>query len=181
MTETWKDIKGFEGVYQISNLGRVKSLKRWIARSTNGYWIPERIRKPSATRGGYLFIPLSKDGRQIPKRVSRLVAEAFLEDYSQTAEIHHKDKDRTNNRADNLLCLMSKDHHKLHPAKPVIGKKGGLTIRFNSAAEAGENGFDAANVSRCAKYSEYPDGHPKKRKYATHKGWIWRYERGEVE
>lgn len=56
MNEIWKDIKGFEGLYQVSNLGRVKSLRRWIDHVYNGgYWQEERIRALSPTRGGYLF------------------------------------------------------------------------------------------------------------------------------
>lgn len=185
MTEVWRDVKGYEGVYQVSDLGRVKSLARMVHRKDarygekSDYWIPERIRKSGITRGGYLFVPLCKDGITINKRVNRLVAEAFVPGYSAEKPVHHLDGDVTNNRADNLMCLTDKEHHDTHPGRAVVGEKDGVTITFRSSAEAGRNGFDAANVSRCAKYAEYPDGHPKKRKYATHKGWTWRYARGE--
>ena len=175
MTEIWMDIRGFEGMYQISNLGRVKSLARRINKSNGSYWIRERIRKLGVTRGGYLFAPLSKDGRQIGKRVNRLVAEAFLEDYSQSAEIHHKDGDRTNNRADNLECLSAEDHRKRHPPTPIIGEKDGVRLYFDSSEETRKAGFDPPNVSRCCKCSLLPDGHPRKKRYATHKGYRWMY------
>ena len=180
MTEVWRDVKGYEGVYQVSDLGRVKSLARWVNYSINGgRWQKERIRKLEKTKSGYLFVILSKDGTQIDKRVNRLVAEAFVPGYSAEKPVHHLDGDKTNNRADNLVCLTHEEHRKRHPGTPIIGEKDGITIRLECSTEAGKYGFDKANVSRCAKYAEYPDGHPKKRKYATHKGWTWRYARGE--
>lgn len=176
MNEVWKDIKGFEGLYQVSNLGRIRSLDRWVNNAYNGgYWKPGRIRRAGATRGGYLFAPLAVDGKTTAKRVNRLVAEAFLDGYSDEIEVHHKDGDKTNNRADNLVCLSSEAHHEEHPPKAVIGCKGENVIRLRSSEEARVYGFDPANVSRCCKCSTLPDGHPKKKKYATHKGYKWTY------
>ena len=175
--EVWKDIKGFEGVYQVSNLGRVRSLGRWVEHSYNGgWWKPGRIRKLAPTRGGYLFIPLSLNGVAYPKRVNRLVAEAFLDNYSEDMEIHHKDGDVQNNRADNLECLNSTEHHDTHKKfKSAIGTNGIETIILQKIMEAKDYGFDPANVSRCCKAAELEDGHPRKKKYATHKGYKWRY------
>ena len=185
MTEVWKDIKGYEGVYQVSNLGRIKSLARMVHRKNafygkkSDYWIPERIRATATAGNGYKYIPLMTNGIQESRWIHRLVAEAFLDGYSEEIEVHHIDRDPTNNRADNLVCLTREEHRKRHPGTPIIGEKDGITIRLECSTEAGKYGFDKANVSRCAKYAEYPDGHPKKRKYATHKGWTWRYARGE--
>ncbi len=185
MTEVWKDIKGFEGLYQVSNMGRVKSLKRLVERfmphwgTTSNYVQPEKIRKLAATRGGYLFLPLCKDGVNYPKRVNRLVAEAFIEDYSDDKEVHHIDGDITNNRADNLKCLSSKEHHQKHPGVSVIGTNGENTI-IARLANVGRYGFDMANVARCCKAAELEDDHPRKSKYATHKGYKWRYYTQEV-
>lgn len=173
--EVWKDIKGFEGVYQVSNLGRVRSLDRWVEHSYNGgWWKPGRIRKLAPTRGGYLFIPLSLNGVAYPKRVNRLVAEAFLDNYSEDMDIHHIDGDVTNNRADNLECLTLEEHHDKHPSVTVIGTNGENTI-ITQLMKVKDYGFDVANVSRCCKVAELEDGHPRKKKYATHKGYKWRY------
>lgn len=179
MTEVWRDVKGYEGVYQVSDLGRVKSLARKVHGTKSDYWIPERIRVISPTRDGYIVASLVVNGVRDPRRVHRLVAEAFLDGYSEEIEVHHIDRNPTNNRADNLVCLTHEEHRKRHPGTPIIGEKDGKTIRLESLGEAEKYGFNSAAVSRCAKYAEYPDGHPKKRKYATHKGWTWRYARGE--
>lgn len=180
MNEIWKDIKGFEGFYQISNFGRVRSLDRWVEHSCNGgWWQPGRIRKLGVTRGGYLFVPLTANGVTRPKRINRLVAEAFIEDYSEDKEVHHIDGDITNNRADNLKCLSSKEHHQKHPGVSVIGTNGEKTIIIR-LANVGRYGFDMANVARCCKAAELEDGHPRKSKYATHKGYKWRYYEQEV-
>lgn len=175
MTEKWKDVKGFEGIYQVSNLGRVKSLPRRVRVNRGGYWIKERVRKLGKTRGGYLFVPLIVDGKTVARRVNRLVAEAFVDGYDESKEVHHINGDKTDNRAQNLVCLTSKDHRKEHPPKAVIGRKGDDVIILQSCADAKACGFDPANVSRCCKCAELPDGNPRKRKYATHKGYIWRY------
>lgn len=182
MTEIWKDIKGFEGLYQVSNLGRVKSLEKEVHRfmphweTKSDYVAPERIRKLGTTRGGYTFIPLTKDGKRYGKRVNRLVAEAFLDGFDETVDVHHKDGDRTNNKADNLECVPTKEHREIHKkTKKVVGIKGDTIIRFESVGEVRSKGFDPANVSRCCKAATLPEGHPRRKKYATHKGFVWRY------
>ena len=177
MIEVWKDIKGFEGIYQVSNLGRVKSLDRWVEHPYNGgYWQLGRIRRLGTTRGGYLFVPLRKDGVISAKRVNRLVAEAFLDNYSEDMEIHHIDGDVTNNRVDNLECVDSMEHHDIHKKfKSAIGVNGTEIIILQKIKDAKDYGFDPANVSRCCRVAELEDGHPLKKKYATHKGFSWRY------
>lgn len=92
-SEIWKPIFGFEGLYQVSNCGRVKSLK-------NG---KERILKPCKVGHGYLRVDLFKDGKHNLKCVHRLVGEAFLpnDDLFKT-QCNHKDEDKTNNRVENL-------------------------------------------------------------------------------
>ena len=99
--EVWKDVVGFEGLYQVSNLGRVKSLQ-----STCNRWKAGRIRKPVDNRHGYLSINLSRDGRIVKARqyVHRLVAEAFVpnDDPINKTEVNHLNEDRSDNRAENL-------------------------------------------------------------------------------
>lgn len=92
MIEEWRDIVGYEGLYQVSNLGRVKSLRNNI------------IRKPTANRKGYKQVDLWKDGEVTHPSIHRLVAFHFLEVPSnyEEMEVNHKDEDKTNNRADNL-------------------------------------------------------------------------------
>lgn len=92
MIEEWVDIIGYEGLYQVSNLGRVKSLRNNI------------IRKPVSNRKGYKQVGLWKEGEVTHPSIHRLVALHFLEVPSnyEEMEVNHKDEDKTNNRADNL-------------------------------------------------------------------------------
>lgn len=92
MQEIWKDIEGYEGCYQVSNLGRVKSLK----------FGKEKILTPTINSRGYYHTCLRKDGRSDTVYIHRIVAKAFLPNPDNLPLINHKDEDKTNNRVDNL-------------------------------------------------------------------------------
>ena len=106
MKEIWKDIKDFEGLYQVSNLGKVKRIKSIIVDISQGgvrtREIPERLLKQSFVGCGYCSVMLSKKGKVRRFNVHRLVAEAFIPNPSNLPEINHKDENKTNNREDNL-------------------------------------------------------------------------------
>jgi hypothetical protein len=91
MQEEWKDIEGFEGTYQISDNGRVRSF-------CGG---KPHIMKQK-THKGYALVGLSKNGKQYLKQVHRLVALAFIDNPENKREVNHKDADKTNNTALNL-------------------------------------------------------------------------------
>ena len=91
--ERWKDIEDYDGAYQISDLGRVRSCKY-------GYW---RIRRPGKDGNGYLYINLCKDRNIKNVKIHRLVARYFVKnDNIFNSEINHKDENKENNRASNL-------------------------------------------------------------------------------
>ena len=102
--EVWKDIVGYEGLYQVSNLGRVKSLKRKVYAGRNRMrWQYERILSNNKTNGnGYIVVSLNKESKSKNKYVHRLVAEAFLENTNNYKYINHKDQNTFNNNANNL-------------------------------------------------------------------------------
>ena len=103
MKEIWKDIKGYEGLYQVSNLGRVKSLERKVLRSEGEYrTISERILKPQTTLRGYQRIGLHYKGINKLFRIHRLVAQAFIPNPDNKPEVNHIDGKTSNNRVDNL-------------------------------------------------------------------------------
>lgn len=104
MEEQWRDIIGYEGLYQISNFGRVKSLK--YHRSDK-----ERILKPKKEKNGYLQINLYKDEKLKTMFIHRLVANAFIpnEDIFKT-QINHKDENKENNNVNNLEFSTPKEN-----------------------------------------------------------------------
>ena len=92
MIEIWKNIQGYEGLYQISNLGRVKSL----------HYNKEKILKPNKYGAGYYGVALSKNNKHKRYSIHRLVAIAFIPNPNNLPQVNHKDEDKTNNRVDNL-------------------------------------------------------------------------------
>lgn len=103
MIEIWRPIKGYEGIYEVSNKGRVKSLERYSVRF--GYQkelIGEKLMSLQKSNRGYMLVHLSKKGTRRTKSVHRLVAEAFIPNPQGLPVINHKDEDKTNNHVENL-------------------------------------------------------------------------------
>lgn len=101
--EIWKSIKGFEGRYEISSLGRVRSLSRLkVGKSNCSFITEEKILSLSFNKDGYKKCSLHKDGRRFTYQIHRLVAEAFIPNINNLPQVNHKDWDRTNNRVENL-------------------------------------------------------------------------------
>lgn len=90
--EIWKDIQGFEGCYQVSNLGRVKSFA----------WSKERILKPGINSRGYLCVVLHSDGTKCTQTVHRLVLKSFIPNDRNKESINHINGIKTDNRLENL-------------------------------------------------------------------------------
>lgn len=96
--EIWKDIKGYEGLYQISNLGNVKSLPKYAGKSKR----KERLITAHPDKDGYLRVHLCKNGIMSYKGVHKLIAEAFIPNINNYNQVNHKDENKTNNCIDNL-------------------------------------------------------------------------------
>lgn len=99
MEEHWRDVPGYEGFYQVSSLGRVKSLARL---SLQNHALPERIRRAVRDKDGYRVVNLCRDGQARLHKVHRPVGAAFLGPPGEGAQINHLDGDKANNRAENL-------------------------------------------------------------------------------
>lgn len=143
--ENWRDINGYEGLYQVSDEGRVFSVRR------------NMIMKPTVNKGGYLIVNLTaKDGKQKVYNLHTLVANAFLEKTGD--EINHKDEDKTNNRIDNLEWCdrqyninygTGRERAGISIGKPVVLEN---ALLFHSAREAMRwTGVDSSNIIHCCK------------------------------
>ena len=106
----WKDVIGYEGLYQVSDCGQVKSCERVVSgKGRSPQNLKEKIIKPFLHKGGYHIVDLSKDGKKKTFLVHRLVALAFLEgDHSLT--VNHIDECKTNNHVSNLEYLTIGDN-----------------------------------------------------------------------
>ena len=105
MIEEWRPVIGYEGLYEVSSLGRVRSLDRYdrMNRFCEG-----RILKSYTYRGGYLFVQLSSNGKLKHHLVHRLIAQAFIPNPDNLPQINHKDEVKSNNCVDNLEWCDSK-------------------------------------------------------------------------
>ena len=100
--EIFKPIKGYEGLYEVSNLGRVKSLPKYHRNRFSGYTEKEKILKSRIDSYGYQMVMLCKDKKQKNYLVHRLVTNAFLENPYNYDSINHKDENKLNNCVENL-------------------------------------------------------------------------------
>lgn len=149
MNEIWKDIEEYEGIYQVSNLGRVKSLK----------FGKEKIIKGRNNSMGYLYVALCKEGKIKYFRVHRLVASAFIPNSNNLFEVNHKDENPLNNRIDNLEWCDRKYNINYGTRieriqKPILqfSKTGEFIKKWDSAIKVERVvGFYHSEISRCCK------------------------------
>ena len=174
--EIWKDIVNYEGLYQISNEGNVKSLDKTYNVGYGGIkHQKEKILKPTNVGRGYLHICLCKNGKKEYKRIHRLVAEAFIPNPNNYPTINHKDENPKNNKVENLeWCTQSYNNTyggRTERMAKTQSKKvyqytldGELVKIWSSTNECGRNGFCQGWVAACCR------GERK-----THKGFKWSY------
>lgn len=163
--ETWKDIKGYEGLYKVSDRGRIYSIKRKL------------YRKFKTDKNGYLVVNLSKNSKYDYPSVHRLVAMAFIPNPDNLPEVNHKDENKFNNSVDNLEWCTTEYNLKYGTrlkrvsdklSKPIEqwSKDGQLIKVWASLIEVEkETGWSHGNISRCA------NGLSK-----TAYGFIWKYQ-----
>ena len=175
MKEIWKDIKGYEGLYQVSNLGRIKRLKH--KRFDRNQILPERLVKVSYPKNNwYPYVSLCKNGKYVSKCIHRLVASAFIPNPNNYPVINHKDGNKQNNAIDNLeWCSYSHNNKEAYRLKLNNGtakttiqydKKGNFIKEWFSTRIA-EKELNIANgkISACC---------IGKRNIAG--GYIWKYK-----
>ena len=134
MKEIWKDIRGYEGLYQVSNLGRVRSLDRYVnsaIKNNNKVIKKGKILRSNSNWNNYLQVHLSKYGKSKMITIHRLVAQTFIPNPKNLPQINHKDGNKLNNCIDNLEWCTAKENvnhsWKLGLSKPYQRSKGKLT------------------------------------------------------
>lgn len=102
--EIWKDIQGYEGIYQVSSHGRVRSLDRIVERkgSSGNFFVKGRVLTQSDDTHGYMKVNLTKHDQKRTFKVHRLVAIHFLDNPNNLPCVNHKDENKLNNNVDNL-------------------------------------------------------------------------------
>ena len=172
INEVWKDIKGYEGLYQVSNFGRVKSLTRL---SKQNHLLPERFLKTNEN-DRYLRVDLWKDGKHKFYEVHRLVAAAFIANPENKPVVNHIDGDKHNNNVNNLeWCTVSENNkhaYKMGLASPVNKTPIKATNIQTGEVKYFESQTEAANVLNTSK------GHINdclKGKQKTCKGYTFEY------
>lgn len=191
--EEWRDIPNYEGLYQVSSLGKVKSLR-------DRYGNPrEKILKLWKEKDGYLLVNFCKNGKKKTCTVHRLVANAFIENPNKLPMINHKNEIKYDNKVDNLeWCdakynnnygtviqrrvantdykaisekVAEKQRNDPNKSKQVYqySLDGKLIKIWKSTQECGRNGYKQSNVSACCRNCFNREGNN------VYKGFIWSY------
>lgn len=170
--EIWKDISGYEGMYQISNLGKVRSVDR-VVHGRNDYF-QKGIELKIFSNWNYDFVVVSRNGKSKRLYLHRLVAEHFVENPNNYNVVNHKDENKRNNKADNLEWCTSKYNANYGKRNRKIAQKLGKRIArmkngkilqvYSSQADAKRNGFSQSQISKCC------NG-----KIKQHKGYEWKF------
>lgn len=122
MEEIWKDIIGYEGIYQVSSNGKVRSVDREVFEPCGKIrQHKSRLLKPTVEKVGYELVTLSKSGEIKTFRVHRLVAQAFLENLENKKEVNHKNANKSDNRIENLEWCTSLENN-AHAVKNKLRK-----------------------------------------------------------
>ena len=197
MEEIWKDIKGYEGLYQVSNLGNVRSLDRYKKNNKGKYLQRGVVLKKNHDKDGYSIVGLYKSGNSCTKKVHRLVAQAFIPNPKNKPTVNHKNGIRDDDKLSNLeWATMSENQlhaFRVLKRKPVIPNKEQIekslkskykkviqyemqiiikeTARYGSIKEAEKTtGINCTSISRCCRKKQEKTG-----KY------LWRFENDEIK
>ncbi|MCF1614639.1 NUMOD4 motif-containing HNH endonuclease [Tetragenococcus koreensis] len=176
MKENWTEIIGYEGAYEISTYGRVKSLNRIIknSRGTTMY-IKGKMLKPNLNDSGYPKVCLHYKGKQNTFKVHRLVAGHFIENPDNLPEVNHKDENKLNNFVNNLEWCTSRyninygtrgNRQSKTKGKKVraIDSNGKVVVSFDVVRKASAYGYSYQRISECARGL-----------IKTYKGLKWEY------
>lgn len=168
--EIWRDVVGYEELYEVSNRGRVRSVDKSISYS-NG---PTRVLKGkvmslSKSIKGYDIATLTKEKKKKTYHVHRLVAEAFINNSANFKQVNHIDENKNNNNVENLEWCSNEYNAIYSRGKPIKGThlKSGKILYFNSSRESEQYGFIGNHILNCAKGNTT--------RWKTHRGYKWEF------
>lgn len=172
--EIWRDIEGYEGVFQVSNEGRIKSVERVVEDIFNGKKrirpIKERILILYENSNGHLRAELHYNNKRERLLVHQIVAKAFIPNPNNYEIVHHIDHNPQNNVVENLIWMSDEEHRAMHAVQSLSKKvyqytlEGELVKIWDSLSDVGRNGFSYYQVWKCC------NG-----KAEQHKGFRWSY------
>ena len=179
--EIWKDIKGYKGLYKVSNEGRIKSLARWIDGVNYGKpckkYRKEKIMKTHKDRNGYMRVVLCKNTKHHSHQMHRLVYEAFNGEIPEGMQVNHIDENKINNNVDNLNLMTPKENTNWGTAIQRRAEKckkelyqydseDNLICIYDSVKSVCDKyGFHQSSISNCCLG-----------KQETYKGYRWSYK-----
>lgn len=178
--EEWRQIKGYEGLYEISNKGRVRSISRSVPVGSSFAFRNARIRKLNKKQNGYYGLLLSKNHKNKNFLVHRLVADAFLPNPNDFPQINHKNEDKSDNRVENLewctekynsnygtrMDRIRKNNPKLKGKRVLcIDSFGKIINSYESIQSVKKDGHNPALVHMCCVGSRH-----------KHHGYIWKFK-----
>lgn len=187
MIEIFKDIEGYEG-YQVSNLGRVKSLKRYVNDRGGLKLIKERFLKQRVQKDGHIRVKLCKNSKEKQFFIHQLVAKAFIPNPHNLPVINHKDENPSNNCVENLEWCTVEYNNRYGTVRQRIAEKarqrkhiteykevyqytksGEFVKKWESICSIqNELGYNKGNISACCLKKPYRN---------TAYGYIWRFEK----
>ena len=190
--EIWENIIGYEGLYQVSSLGNIKSIARIVAHQKKGnQFYSGRMLKSETSNCGYKRIQLCKSNLAKPYSIHRIVALTFIPNPNSYPQVNHIDGNKGNNYIDNLeWCNASENqihyikltNHKNkylgkfnedHPASKIVNQydlNGNFLKQWASTLDAGRNGYNSNGISQCANGD-----------YKSSNGYLWRYQKGNIK
>lgn len=177
MEEIWRDIKGFEGFYQVSNLGRVRSVDRYfVNKRGQRRFYPSKILKQGLSKNGYPQVNLKKKNTYKCRKVHRLVATAFINNPMHLTQVNHIDENKMNNNVNNLeWCTASYNNNygtrldramasKSKGVSMIDDKGRTLATFFNSVVASQITGIGDRLIRGVAEGKRHSAG-----------GYIWKY------
>ena len=183
--EIWKDARGFEGIYQVSNLGRIRSVDRYVnsgLKNVKTFLHKGKILKQQQNRCGYLLIRGKKDNKKINILLHQIVAETFISNPENKPEVNHIDGNKQNNCVSNLEWVTysenlkhafrtglkkskyGKDHHNIRLVNQYDKDNNFIKQWYGFHEIDRELGFDYRNIHACCN-----------NKQPTAYGYVWRY------